>query len=138
MRLIPKQPVIRPCSTQKFQRVSPVVPRFVVIRITPFAASVPYSVAADGPLMISMFSISSGLMSLRRDGAWPPVPSEDEATPPLARTPSMKMSGSFDSDTEFAPRMRMRVPVPVVPELWRMLTPAVRPCSRSERSEIGE
>jgi hypothetical protein len=46
----------------------------VVMLMTPFAASVPYSVAAAGPLMTSIDSISSGLMSSRRDEPEPPTP----------------------------------------------------------------
>jgi hypothetical protein len=42
--------------------------------MTPFAASVPYSVAADGPFTISTFSISSGFRSPTRLALLPPVP----------------------------------------------------------------
>jgi hypothetical protein len=42
--------------------------------MTPLAASVPYSVAADGPFTTSTFSISSGLMSPTRLALPPPVP----------------------------------------------------------------
>jgi hypothetical protein len=41
------------------------------MRMTPFAACVPYNVAADGPFTISMLSISSGSMSFRNDGRPP-------------------------------------------------------------------
>src|SRR3954470_22149364 len=58
--------VMPPASAFHVQRVAPARPRFVVTTMTPFAASVPYSVAADGPLTISIDSISSGLRSLRR------------------------------------------------------------------------
>ena len=57
-----------------FQRGEPARPRFVVITMTPFAASVPYSVAADGPFTISTFSISSGFRSPTRLALLPPVP----------------------------------------------------------------
>ena len=60
-------------SPTNVQRVAPARPFFVVMTMTPFAASVPYSVAADGPFTISMSSISSGLSVLssekRRVGA---------------------------------------------------------------------
>jgi hypothetical protein len=70
------------------QRGAPARPCLVVMTITPFAASVPYRVAADGPLTTSMLSISSGLMSPTRLGLASPVPTpvfDDE----LMRTPSM-------------------------------------------------
>ena len=41
-------------------RALPARPFFVVTTMTPFDASVPYSVAADGPFTISMSSMSSG------------------------------------------------------------------------------
>ena len=44
------------------------MPCFVVIRTTPLDAWMPYSVAAAGPFTISMFSMSSGTMSLMREG----------------------------------------------------------------------
>ena len=40
----------------------PLVPFLVMIWITPFAASAPYSVAAAGPFTTSIDSMSSGLM----------------------------------------------------------------------------
>ena len=46
---------------------APARPFFVVTTTTPFAASVPYSVAADGPFTISMSSISSGLSVLNSE-----------------------------------------------------------------------
>ena len=51
----------------KSQRAGPGVPRFEMICITPFEASVPYSVAAAGPLRISILAMSSGLKSLKRE-----------------------------------------------------------------------
>src|SRR5258705_6448988 len=45
----------------------------------------------------------------------------------LTRTPSMTRSGSFERETELAPRMRTRAPEPVVPPLWAMVTHAARP-----------
>src|SRR4029079_10870682 len=48
-------------------RVLPARPFLVVITTTPFAAFVPYNVAADGPFTISMSSISSGLSELRSE-----------------------------------------------------------------------
>ena len=51
---------------------APARPFFVVTTTTPFAAAVPYSVAADGPFTISMSSISSGLKLFRRLSAFAP------------------------------------------------------------------
>ena len=49
----------------------------------------------------------------------------------------MMRSGSFESETEFAPRMRTRAPVPVVPPLWRIETPAARPVTSCENVWTG-
>ena len=49
----------------------------------------------------------------------------------MARTPLMMMSGSFDSDRLFDPRMRMREPPPVVPLVCVTITFAARDDSRS-------
>src|SRR5262245_57505110 len=49
-----------------FQRAGPGRPRLVAITITPLAASVPYSVVAEGPFTTSMDSMSAGLRSFRR------------------------------------------------------------------------
>ena len=51
----------------KFQRAGPESPRFVMIWMTPFEASVPYKVAAAGPFRISTLWMSSGLKSLNRE-----------------------------------------------------------------------
>src|SRR6476646_8485892 len=53
-------------SPLKLHLVLPERPFFVVTTTTPFAAFVPYRVAADGPFTISMSSISSGVRLLRR------------------------------------------------------------------------
>ncbi len=55
-----------------------------MIWITPLAASVPYSVAAAGPLMTSMLSIIAGSRSSMRDTSRPPL-----SMRLLTRTPSM-------------------------------------------------
>ena len=81
--------------------------------------------------MISMSSMSSGFRSSRRLGFWPPMSIVDPVTSLIARTPSMMMSGSFDSDRLFDPRMRMREPPPVVPLVCVTTTFAARDDSRS-------
>ena len=58
----------------------PARPFFVVITTTPFAAFVPYSVAADGPFTISMSSISSGLSELSSEKPTS-VPDSSESCP---------------------------------------------------------
>src|SRR3569832_1747788 len=54
---------MRPCVTDRLNEGAPSFPFFVMIWITPTDASVPYNVAAAGPLMISMLSMSAGLKS---------------------------------------------------------------------------
>ncbi|MNI20243.1 hypothetical protein D3C73_737160 [compost metagenome] len=41
----------------------PCLPDFVVTKITPLAAWLPYNAAADAPFNTEMFSISSGLIN---------------------------------------------------------------------------
>ena len=52
----------------------PARPFLVVTTMTPLAASVPYSVAADGPFTISMSSISSGESEFMKLWFVPPTP----------------------------------------------------------------
>ena len=80
-----------PSSTEIPNRgFSPARPDLVMIWITPFDASVPYRVAAAGPLIISILSMLSGSMSLIRDT----IPELNPCTvtpapwPLLIRTPS--------------------------------------------------
>ena len=47
------------------------------------------------------------------------------------------MSGSLSSETEFDPRMRMRVPAPIVPPSDIATTPGVRAVSSSEKLPTG-
>ena len=110
-----------------------------MIWITPAAASVPYSVAAAGPLMISRLSMSSGLKSFQREIDCEPNPCVvgPDACVLSTRTPSTKMSGLLLSDSDDAPRTRMREPVPTCPELATTLTPEARPLSRSCRLFTG-
>src|SRR5436309_2460019 len=89
----------RPPSPNQVQRVEPAFPFFVVTTMTPFAASVPYSVAADGPLTISMSSISSGLRPFSSDVLVPPTPTLIELE--LNRTPSTTQIGLLFSESEF-------------------------------------
>ena len=82
--------------------------------MTPFDASVPYSVAADGPLRTWIDSMSFGSRSLIREGVSPPPlnPTLFEPAVLSARTPSMKMIGSELKLSELTPRMRVTPPVP--------------------------
>ena len=59
----------KPRAVNAVKRAAPGVPFLVKIWITPFDASVPYSVAAAGPLMTSIDSMLLGSMSFRRDVA---------------------------------------------------------------------
>lgn len=79
-----------PAAVLRVKTGFPSFPRLVTIWITPLDASVPYNVAAAGPLMISMLSILSGSMSLIRDtipelNPWTATP---DPSPLLTRTPS--------------------------------------------------
>ena len=53
----------KPAVTTAVQIGVPAMPRLVKIWITPLAASVPYSVVADAPLITSIRSMSSAAMS---------------------------------------------------------------------------
>ncbi len=122
---------MNPPSDETAHRVKPGCPRRVRIWTTPFDASVPNSTLAAGPLATWIASRSSGLMSLIRDGCWPPTPTDADCALFSIRMPSTTSTGSFDSETLLEPRMRMRVPVPVVPPLGNTVTPGVRPIMRS-------
>ena len=122
-----------PVSPNASHRVLPARPFFVVTWSTPFDAAVPYSAAAAGPLMISMLSMSSGLMSLMRDGNWPPTSIGDDSGVLSSRTPSTMSSGSLESEMEFEPRMRTRVPAPLSPADVCTTTPGARELSASEK-----
>src|SRR5688572_26373014 len=105
---------MKPCSAYRLQRAGPGRPRFVLITITPLAASVPYRAAADGPLTTSTDSISSGLRSLTRlDGAHPTSHVSDERLALMMRTPSTTYTGSLLSERLFVPRIRTRLGAPV-------------------------
>src|SRR5262245_30699088 len=103
-------------------------PRFVLTTITPFAAAVPYSAAADGPLMMSIDSISSAWRSPTRLELVAKLP----VTVPLStRTPSTIMSGSLVSDSDARPRTRIGWLAPAIPAPRKTWTPAVRALSNS-------
>src|SRR6266849_5068874 len=103
-----------PCSAYRLHRAGPGLPRFVLMMTTPFAASVPYSAVADGPLMISSDSISSGFRSFTRLGGAQPTPQMlEERLALMMRTPSTTYTGSLLSDRLFVPRMRTRDGLPV-------------------------
>src|SRR5829696_3758177 len=125
--------VSRPTSPKPSQRVLPARPRLVVIWMTPFDAAVPYSAAAAGPFTTSMLSISSGLMSLIRDGNWPPTSIGEDSGVLSSRTPSTMISGSLEREMELEPRMRTRVPAPLSPADVCTTTPGARELSASEK-----
>ena len=122
-----------PVSPNVSQRVLPARPFFVVTWSTPFAAAVPYSAAAAGPLMTSMLSMSSGLRSLMRDGNCPPTSIGEDSGVLSSRTPSTMSSGSLESEIEFEPRMRTRVPAPLSPAEDSTTTPGARELNASEK-----
>ena len=87
-----------PTSLYTLHWGGPAAPRLVRISTTPLAASVPYSVEAEGPLTISIDSISSGLRSFRRLGLVPPIPMLD---PVWQSELALQASGLFP--THFKP-----------------------------------
>src|SRR5258708_22079236 len=105
--------------------------------MTPFDAAVLYSAAAAGPLMISMFSISSGLMSLKRDGRWPPTPIVFDEELLSTRMPSMIRRGSFDNEIEVEPRMRIREPPPAVAPEGSTETPGALAASTADKVDLA-
>jgi hypothetical protein len=60
-----------------------------MIWMTPFAASAPYSVAADGPFNTSIDSMSFGLMKSSAEVVWLARASDnaDTPSPPAAKFP---------------------------------------------------
>src|SRR5262249_44857917 len=115
-------------SPVKLQRAVPARPFFVVTTMIPFDAFVPYSVAADGPLTISMSSISSGLRLLSSDtDVWPAV----TVLPELKRTPSTTQMGALVRLIDEMPRMRIAGDPPTT-EPGRTMTPGVFATRRSE------
>ena len=92
----------------------PAFPFLVVMTMTPLAASVPYSVAADGPFTISMSSISSGVKLLRKPNVVPPLLGALNV-PEDARMPSTNTIGALLRLSELRPRMRMVGAEPVAP-----------------------
>src|SRR5437867_13282162 len=85
-------------------RAAPARPFFVVTRTTPFAAFVPYSVAADGPFTISMSSISSGLRLLSSESEFAPA---ELVVFERYRTPSTTQIGALLKLIEEMPRTRI-------------------------------
>jgi hypothetical protein len=112
-------------------------PLLVKNSITPFDASVPYSVAAAAPFSTSTRSIVLGSMSSIRDGEPPPPVPTPKPPPELIRTPSTKMIGSFDCESDALPRMRILAPSPDRPPDTRPDTPGSRAVSRLEMSLMG-
>ena len=109
-------------------------PRLVITWITPADASAPYSVAAAGPFTISMDSMSAGFRLL---SALVMAPDAADTCLLSTRTPSMYSSGSFDSEMDEAPRMRICCAVPATPDPPVRETPGTRPCSTSDTLFTG-
>ena len=109
----------------------PSLPFLVVIRMTPFAALLPYNAAAEGPLNTEMLSISSGLKS-----ATPSVPALPSPIIPLSVFPIFVLNKGIPSTTykallspsrDLAPRITTRVAPPAPLALLFMVTPAILP-----------
>src|SRR5947208_11576413 len=73
--------------------------------ITPRAASVPYSVAAAGPLRISTLSISAGSKSLRRDTTPEPNACTDMPVPVSLFTRSEEHTSELQSPDHLVCRL---------------------------------
>ena len=129
--------LLRPVSLNTRHCAGPARPFLVVTTITPLAACVPYNVAADGPFTTSIDSISSGFRLFIMLGAPVPIPPPKAGDELSMRTPSTMISGSFESDAELMPRIRMRAPPPTLPLLESIDTPARRPLSTSSIDVIG-
>ena len=113
--------------------VLPAEPFFVMMLMTPRAASVPYSVAAAGPFSTSTLSISLGSKSLRRDTT-PELNACTKIPLPVAlftRMPSTYTSGWLESENVPMPRMRMLAPEPTIPVPGSTTTTGVRPFRRA-------
>src|SRR5690348_13639502 len=92
-------------SRDQLHFAEPARPFFVVTTMTPLAASVPYSVAADGPFTISMSSISSGLSVLSSEyDVLMLLP--EFVVPELNRTPSTTQIGALFKLSDEMPRTR--------------------------------
>jgi len=74
-----------------------------------------------------MLSISSGLKSLIREMVCPPVPNPMSLLLLSTRTPSTTSSGSLLREMLLDPRIRIFVPLPVVPAELIICTPGERP-----------
>ena len=126
-----------PCSMRKLNRGAPEFPLLVKIWITPFDASLPYSVAAAAPFRISTRSIDSGLMSSRRDIDAAAEPTFSMPPPLSTRTPSTYTTGSLDIERLLEPRMRIRAPAPAIPPEAATFTEGSRPARASENDCTG-
>ena len=101
--------------------------------MTPFAASVPYSVAAEGPLTISMSSISSGLSVLSRENR---VSVPDVSASVEIRTPSTTQIGALLKLIDDTPRTRT-VGAPPRVDPGSTTTPGALAVSMSAELEIS-
>ena len=113
------------------------LPFFVVIRITPLAAWLPYKAAAGEPFRILILSTSSGF---RLEIPSPPSRFPASAVPPIAEkacslaelrigTPSMTYKGWLLPTTERMPRIRTLEELPRPEAALFICTPATFPAS---------
>src|SRR3954469_2010390 len=120
--------------------LAPALPRFVVMMIAPFAASIPYSPAASGPLSTVMDSMSSGLMSAARLVKSTPrllnaveEPGRSDGSADVFSVllsigrPSTTISGWLLLLIELTPRIVMDDDAPGTPDELVTSTPAIRP-----------
>ena len=108
----------------------PSLPFLVVIRITPFAALLPYNAAADGPLSTEILSISSGLKSAMPSVVALPSPNTSLPVPKVVLNkgiPSTTYNALLSPSIDLAPRITTRVEPPAPPALLLIVTPAILP-----------
>src|SRR5688572_12522134 len=131
MFAISSTPTVEAYVTSKPLREADAEPDFVVITITPFAARVPYKLAAAAPFNTVMLCMSFGSKSeIRLEKAPPPVKPPDpsvELKSLLYGIPSTTNNGwLFPNNDEF-PLMVMRVELPGAPLEPTMFTPGTFP-----------
>ncbi|MNR03506.1 hypothetical protein D3C85_1194010 [compost metagenome] len=105
-------------------------PFLVVIITTPFAASLPYKAAADGPLNTEIDSISSGLM-FEIPSPVCPMPVNKSLGWVLVNEgmgiPSTTYNALLFPEIDFVPRITTLALPPTPEELALMVTPATLP-----------
>ena len=112
-------------------------PFLVVITITPFAALVPQSAAAEAPFKTCTLAISSGLISFRRL-CWVVPPLDSPLLSPEMGTPSNIINGSNPLVMVLCPLINIWEAAPGSPEVLEILTPEAFPAKASTKPTSPE